>query len=162
MPDRITSGGESFITCASASITASVGVPVTEKRRSSCFLSRTGVVRVSEWPAPDCSSVGATIHTSSLNLRATASSSLRPRAFTPSSLVSSIRMLRPMARGASPPQPRGARGDIAPISQHVGDFFTGTMSVLVKTLAPNYRPRLGTTDLLGCKCRESLDEFASG
>ena len=77
--------------CARASITASVGVPVTEKRRSSCRRSRTGVVRVSEWPAPDCSSVGATIQMSSLNLRATDSSSLRPRAFTPSSLVSNIR-----------------------------------------------------------------------
>src|SRR3954451_5784346 len=103
MPDRITSGGESFITCASASMTASVGVPVTEKRRSSCFLSRTGVVRVNEWPAPDCSSVGATIHTSSLSLRATASSSLRPRAFTPSSLVSSIRMAESLWRGRLEP-----------------------------------------------------------
>src|SRR5215213_4583762 len=137
------------MTWASASITASVGVPVTEKRRSSCFLSRTGVVRVSEWPAPDCSSVGATIHTSSLSLRATASSSLKPRAFTPSSLVSSIRIRKAYGGAAPSPQPGGASGDIAPYSQHVGDFFTGATSVLVKTLAPNYRPRLGTTDLPG-------------
>ena len=64
--------------CASASITASVGVPVTEKRRSSWRRSRTGSVRVSEWPAPDCSSVGATIQMSSLNVRATDSSRLKP------------------------------------------------------------------------------------
>ena len=50
---------------ASAIITASVGVPVTEKRRLSWRRSRTGWVRVSEWPAPDCSSVGATTQMSS-------------------------------------------------------------------------------------------------
>ena len=55
---------------ASAIITASVGVPVTEKRRSPCRRSRTGWVRVSEWPAPDCSSVGATTQMSSENRRA--------------------------------------------------------------------------------------------
>ena len=57
--------------CASASITESVGVPVTENRRSSWRRSRTGVVRVSECPVPDCSSAGATIQISSLNRRAT-------------------------------------------------------------------------------------------
>ena len=50
---------------ASPIITASVGVPVTQKRRSPSFRRRTGTVRVSEWPAPDCSSVGATIQMSS-------------------------------------------------------------------------------------------------
>ena len=40
-------------------------MPVTQKRRSPSFLSRTGRVSVSECPAPDCSSVGATIQTSS-------------------------------------------------------------------------------------------------
>ena len=54
---------------AIAIITASVGVPVTQKRRSPSFLRRTGTVSVSEWPAPDCSSVGATIQTSSENMR---------------------------------------------------------------------------------------------
>ena len=86
------------MTWASASITASVGVPLTEKRRSSCLLRRTGVDSVSEWPAPDCSSAGATIQISSLSLRATPSSSFRPRAFTPSSLVSKIRIRSPMAK----------------------------------------------------------------
>jgi 5'-nucleotidase len=47
-------------------VTASVGVPVTDQRRALCSRSRTGRFSVSEWPAPDCSSCGATIHTSSL------------------------------------------------------------------------------------------------
>ena len=73
-------------------ITASVGVPVTQKRRSPSFLSRTGTVRVSEWPAPDCSSVGATIQTSSEKARAIVSSTLSPGALTPSSLVRRMRI----------------------------------------------------------------------
>src|SRR3546814_10004234 len=61
------SGGSSFMIQAIAIITESVGVPVTQKRRSPSFLSLTGKVRVSEWPAPDCSSVGATTQISSEN-----------------------------------------------------------------------------------------------
>src|SRR5688500_13763262 len=118
------SGGSSFISWAIAIITASVGVPVTQKRRSPSFLNRTGLLRVSEWPEPDCSSVGATTQISSEKPRAIVSSSLRPVAFTPSSLVSRMRIAaEPMAagpergkarRGAEPPgQPRsGCRVDL--------------------------------------------------
>jgi len=41
-----------------AIITESVGVPLHDQRRSSCWRMRTGRERVSEWPAPDCSSAG--------------------------------------------------------------------------------------------------------
>jgi hypothetical protein len=78
--------------CAIAIITESVGVPVTQKRRSPRRLSRTGLVSVSEWPAPDCSSVGATIQTSSEIADAIRSRTLRPAAFTPSSLVRRMRI----------------------------------------------------------------------
>src|SRR5687767_7776257 len=101
MPERIRSGGESFMIQAIAIITASVGVPVTQKRRSPSFLRRTGTVSVSEWPAPDCSSVGATIQTSSEKARAIVSSTLSPVAFTPSSLVRRMRIARP-AMAAAP------------------------------------------------------------
>ena len=83
---------------AIAIITASVGVPVTQKRRSPSLRRRTGTVRVSEWPAPDCSSAGATIQMSSENSRAILSSTLRPVALTPSSLVSRIRIAVAMTR----------------------------------------------------------------
>src|SRR5215207_7498754 len=90
---------------AIAIITASVGVPVTQKRRSPSFLRRTGTVSVREWPAPDCSSVGATIQTSSDKVRAIFSSTLRPAAFTPSSLV---RRMRIGGRHELWPEPRQA------------------------------------------------------
>jgi len=48
-------------------------------------------------------------------------------------------------------QPRGNRAeptsDIAPYSQHVVDFFTVLLSVLVKPQALNYRRALGMTGL---------------
>src|SRR3546814_4279554 len=72
------SGGSSFMIQAIAIITESVGVPVTQKRRSPCFLSLTGKVRVSEWPAPDCSSVGATTQISSENSLANFSNTMSP------------------------------------------------------------------------------------
>ena len=45
--------------------------------------------------------------------------------------------------------------EIAPYSQQLGDFFTGLMSVLVKTPWPIYSARLGMADLPGAKSRES-------
>src|SRR3982751_6380646 len=47
------------------------------------------------------------------------------------------------------------RSGIAPYSQPLGDFFTASMSVLVKTPQPIYRPELGMADLPGAKSRES-------
>ena len=58
-------GGASFITCAQAIITQSVGVPVTAKRFVSISRRRSGRVSVSECEAPDCSVSGATTQTSS-------------------------------------------------------------------------------------------------
>ena len=69
------------MTCAKAIITASVGVPLTEYLRSPCFRNRIGRLSVSEWPAPDCSSAGATIHTSSERLVAIDSSTAKPGAW---------------------------------------------------------------------------------
>ena len=68
------------MTVRSAIITESVGVPVTAKRRSPSFCRRTGRVRVSEWPAPDCSSDGAQIQISSENCSAISSSTANPGA----------------------------------------------------------------------------------
>ena len=65
-------------------------VPDTDQRRASCWRSRTGRPSVSECPAPDCSSAGATIQISSENSRAIASSTTSPGAKIPSSLVSRI------------------------------------------------------------------------
>ena len=65
---------------ASAIITASVGVPRTAKRRSPKPRSRSGGVSVSEWPAPDCSSAGATTQMSSDSVAAIASSAASPGA----------------------------------------------------------------------------------
>src|SRR5437762_8775004 len=54
---------------------------------------------------------------------------------------------------------RGLAGtDIAPYSQHVGDFFTGLLSVLVKGVRPIYSAGLGMADLSGAKSRESRSE----
>src|SRR5688572_30304805 len=101
MPERSRSGGESCMILAIAIITASVGVPVTQNRRSPSRRKRTGTVRVREWPAPDCSSVGATIQMSSEKRRAMVSRTLRPAAFTPSSLVRRMR-ISPAMPPASP------------------------------------------------------------
>ena len=79
-PDRIRSGGLSFISRASAIITASVGVPPTANRRSPIWRTRTGRVSVSEWPAPDCTSAAATTQTPSESVAAIASSTARPGA----------------------------------------------------------------------------------
>ena len=61
-------------------ITASVGVPDTANRLSPNLRSRSGRVRVSEWPAPDCSSAGATTHISSEKAAAISSATFRPGA----------------------------------------------------------------------------------
>jgi hypothetical protein len=80
---------------------------------------------------------------SSLNRRATFSSSARPRAFTPSSLVSKIRIAPAYAGAARMLQLRRPEPKIAPYSQQLGDFFTVTMSVLVNALRRIYRPGWG-------------------
>src|SRR5690606_29162301 len=72
-------------------MTQSVGVPCTAKRWSAILRMRRGWDSVRPWLAPLCSSSGATIQTSSLKVRAMSSSTLRPWAFTPSSLVMRIR-----------------------------------------------------------------------
>src|SRR3546814_4518639 len=92
---------------AIAIITESVGVPVTQTRRSPSFLSLTGKVRVSEWPAPDCPSVGATTQISSENSLAIFSNTLSPAAFTPSSLVRRMRIGPSYALGRGRGKPRG-------------------------------------------------------
>jgi hypothetical protein len=43
--------------------------------------------------------------------------------------------------------------DIAPYSQQLGDFFTGSMSVLVKSPERIYSAGLGMADLTGAKSR---------
>src|SRR4051812_4100540 len=78
MPDSTRSGRWSFSRWLIVSMTQSVGVPSTEKWRSSYCLSRKGRWMVSEWLAPDCSCSGATTHTSSVILRAIFSSILIP------------------------------------------------------------------------------------
>src|SRR5262245_18347123 len=77
------------MTLRSAMRTQSAGVPWTAKRRSSSRRSRIGVASESECEAPDCSTSGATIHTSSVRVRAILSSVSRPSAWMPSSLVTS-------------------------------------------------------------------------
>jgi len=51
---------------------------------------------------------------------------------------------------------RGPSMNIAPYSQHLGDFFTGWSSVLVKGLEPIYSRAWGWQALPGAKSRESL------
>jgi hypothetical protein len=48
-------------------------------------------------------------------------------------------------------QPRTLGLGIAPYSQHLGDFFTWIVSVLVKSWTPNYSAELG----MGRLCRIS-------
>ena len=64
-PESTRSGLASFISSSIASITQSVGVPVTAKRRSSSCRTRSGSDRVSAREAPDCSASGAQTQTSS-------------------------------------------------------------------------------------------------
>src|SRR4051812_25927911 len=75
--------------------TQSAGVPCTAKRQSSRRRSRIGLASDSECEAPDCSTSGATTHTSLVRVRAIVSSVTRPSAWMPSSLVTST------VRGAS-------------------------------------------------------------
>ena len=85
---------------------------------------RTGSVRVSEWPAPDCSSVGATTQMSSDELaRDRLRAARRPRAFTPSSLVSRMRIARRYGRACR--NAATATGELRHIRNMLGDFFTG-------------------------------------
>src|ERR1700761_1165435 len=78
MPDSTSTGRWSFSRWLIASMTQSVGVPSTEKWRSSYGRRRSGRWMVSEWLAPDCSCSGATTQTSSVMLRAIFSSTLIP------------------------------------------------------------------------------------
>src|SRR5262249_15307996 len=75
------------MTLRSAISTQSAGVPWTAKRRSSRRRSLIGLASESECEAPDCSTSGATIHTSSVRVRAIVSSVSSPSAWMPSSLV---------------------------------------------------------------------------
>ncbi len=75
-------------------ITQSVGVPCTAKWRGLISRRRKGLLSDSECATPDWSISGATMKTSSDNWRAIASIILRPGAWTPSSLVSKMRMDR--------------------------------------------------------------------
>ncbi len=78
-PDRTRSGLAPLISSLMPSITQSVGVPVTAKRRSSSLRTRTGSESVRARDAPDCSYSGATIQMSSDSSRA-----IRSRASSPS------------------------------------------------------------------------------
>ena len=89
-PDRTRSGAGPSISCCTAIITQSVGVPSTAKRRSSSFRTRIGSDSVSARLAPDCSYSGAQIQMSSLSARAIFSRLTRPGALMPSSLVRRI------------------------------------------------------------------------
>ena len=73
-------------------MTASVGVPLTEKRRSPWRRRRIGRDKVREWPAPDYCSAGATAQTSSESFAAIRSSTSNPGAWMPSSLVIRMRI----------------------------------------------------------------------
>src|SRR5262245_18356545 len=140
MPDRIRSGGESFMIWAMAIITASVGVPLTENRRSPCFLRRIGRDRVSEWPAPVCSSAGATTQTSSDRFAAIDSSTAKPGAWMPSSLVRRMRIAPRYADCAALGQPPAFS-----LQQSTVKLPT-LRSVLVNGQRLNYE-RVGNTDI---------------
>src|SRR5262245_13303566 len=102
------------MTLRSAMRTQSAGVPWTAKRRSSSRRSRIGLASESECEAPDCSTSGATIHTSSVSVRAILSRVSRPSAWMPSSLVTST------VRGLSAIR----ANDLAAVhigAKHVGD-----------------------------------------
>ncbi len=73
-------------------MTQSVGVPLRAKWRGPISLNRNGSLSESEWATPDWSLSGATTVTSSESSRAIDSSSFKPCAWMPSSLVSRIRM----------------------------------------------------------------------
>src|ERR1700738_2070620 len=73
-------------------MTQSVGVPFTAKRRASTSRRRSGRLSESEWDTPDWSVSGATTHTSSESTRAIFSSTSRPGAKMPSSLVNRMRI----------------------------------------------------------------------
>ena len=90
-PDSTTSGRASFIRWLTAIATQSPGVPRTAKRRSPLRCTRSGSCRLSECDVPLWSSAGATIHTSRASCVATCSSTSRPGASNPSSLVSRTR-----------------------------------------------------------------------
>src|SRR5436190_19028453 len=86
------SGRASLSSHCTARLTQSVGVPSTAYTRSSSFWSRSGRVRVSEWPEALCSRSGATMMTSPSSRRAPARS-LMPSEYTPSSLVTRMRVM---------------------------------------------------------------------
>ncbi len=81
-----------------ASMTQSVGVPRTPKRRGPARRSRSGTWSVSECEAPDCSASGATIHTSSESAVAIRCRVWNPGAWIPSSLVKRMRSRRSLRR----------------------------------------------------------------
>src|SRR5471032_2813586 len=99
--------------CRQAIITQSVGVPLTAKRRSAIWRSRSGEVRVSECDAPDCSFSGATTQTSSDRLRAIFSATIRPGEWMPSSLVTRMRMSADLGFAAHIRLKHGRNGDAA-------------------------------------------------
>ncbi len=73
-------------------MTQSVGVPRTAKWRGPTSRSRKGSFSDSECDTPDWSSSGATIQTSSESARAISSTTFRPGAWMPSSLVQRTRI----------------------------------------------------------------------
>src|SRR6185437_12140808 len=151
MPDSTRSGLWSFSRWLIASMTQSVGVPSTEKWRSSYFLRRSGRWMVSEWLAPDCSISGATTQTSSVMLRAIFSSTLIPVEWMLSSFEIRIRA------------PARSRGGLSIGSQnlqpaHVGAQLFRNHHVAVRQLLVLQHRHQGTADR-ETRAVQRMDEF---
>ena len=143
-------GRVSFMIWASAIITASVGVPLTEKRLSSWRRSRTGWVRVSEWPVPDCSSLGATTQMSSRQPARDGFEQGKAAGVDPV-VVGQQDAHRALAMGENASNAAIVR-PAALIRQQSTPIFHSARSVLVKALGLNYRP-LGDHRLIRAKSR---------
>ena len=153
MPDRTTSGGESFMICASASITASVGVPVTEKRRSSCRRKphrrgqrqRVAGARLFFCRRDDPDVVAEPAARRFRGAAARARS--RRRHWSGGCASRRLCGSRPGCRNRE-----AGAAKIAPYSQQLGDFFTAVSSVLVNGRALTIAP-LGDGGLCSDKSR---------
>src|SRR5687768_12535484 len=114
-----TKSGRCGRSACTASITQSVGVPVTECVRSPTERARTGTCMVSEWLVALCSRSGATTCTSPSGWAAS-ESTRSPRARYPSSLVQRISIYPAWcgatvcARPRRPPSPEIADGTACP------------------------------------------------
>ena len=83
-----------------ARITASAGVPVTAKCRSSKACTRSGVCTLSDWLVALISRSGATTVTSAIEVKLR-SSAFKPSAWMPSSLVTRIRFVAIMGQAGA-------------------------------------------------------------